>query len=1048
MGGTVGMPATAAAAREIPLGWQPLGGPGGRISHLAVVSASDLPPQGAYWYAVAVGGVNRRDDQTQWRTSGNVYWSNALYRSQDGGATWLPLTNDLPPGSISALYVDPPTGTLYAAVQGRGDDFTRRYGLWRSRDQGASWEQVPLGQNDLVIRRISRSTSGGGRELYLGAIAAVKYPSSYVFRSTDDGATWTRVQALRYEQSPGSTLVDLIPHPRDPARLFITTYGGEIYRSTDGGTTWLAPPRPEGAPPRTWPGSARLAISPDQPETMLVTRGQGGTNPTELTIERSTDGGITWTRQPTTGLPAKGGANIMAALKGGVFLLSTDAGAYRSADGGATWQLLEGPLNSGEVAEFVALSAQTVLAATGYGIFISRDAGALWQPTGNRVGGSSSGLPFNSRIAGLLTDARRPEQVYLISSNELFWDYAAPPLVMRSVDGGRTWAPAATGLPKVEATAWRLDPSDPNTIYVASYELLFRSTDAGLTWQVSRFPYAGIKAVAVAPSDPNVIYLGSRPALRSTDRGATWEEMPIFERQSEVATAAPTAVVASGMVTPTITAVSGTVTPTITAASPTPAPTPVPARQIADVAGLVVDPNDPAHLWAGLDGGGVLESSDGGRTWRAFGLAGQGEGTADIRVRWLVGSAAAGFKLYAGVVEDGLYRWDGPGTAWEAASAGLPEHSTILALTIDDRAPGTLWATRDGGGLYRSTDEGASWANAATGLGDNVGLSVAIDYTTPGGLLIGTATAGVWALRPEPQPSPAPQAVDARIEILWPHDWKPVTEAKLANLGLRLFMPDSLLPSPCAWEPEVTVWQAVDNEPAAPLKTTTQRSVDGQPFPFWELNDLDVSLANDPKHKLYFMVKVAGTDTATSVWAHGADPRTYFPQQDVPTGIATGPIDAVDTRIQIVWPHDALGQVRPVAEGTYANVAVAVFKHGTRLSVPVSWEPAGLTLYGAWDQEAGQPLARIGIVQVRQAGAITYPVWEFNNIPVARATTPLTPQGTPGSSGSSTPAHRLDKLYLWVVAEGVDTYPTIWTHGTDARTFFPTKDEPIQGCVP
>jgi hypothetical protein len=253
-----------------------------------------------------------------------------------------------------------------------------------------------------------------------------------------------------------------------------------------------------------------------------------------------------------------------------------------------------------------------------------------------------------------------------------------------------------------------------------------------------------------------------------------------------------------------------------------------------------------------------------------------------------------------------------------------------------------------------------------------------------------------------------------------------------------------------------------------PLETATQRSVDGQPFPFWELNDIDVRLANDPKHRLYFMVQVVGVETATSIWAHGADARTFFPQQDVPSGSATGPIDAVDTRIQIVWPHDAAGQVRPVSEGTYVNIAVLLFQHGTRLSVPVEWQPAGLTLYGAWNQEIGRPLAREATIQVRQSGVITYPVWEFNNIPVSRAVDPThLPTGDPFDrlrAGSSTgsPQSARDfagqalrpqgafgsRLHLWVIVDGVETYPTIWTHGTDARTFFPTEDEPIQGCVP
>jgi hypothetical protein len=80
----------SAHAQGIPAGWQPLGGPSGRISHLAA------SPDGADLYAASVATTHRAGDQTQWQNSGRAVRSDALYRSQDGGATWQPLTNDLP----------------------------------------------------------------------------------------------------------------------------------------------------------------------------------------------------------------------------------------------------------------------------------------------------------------------------------------------------------------------------------------------------------------------------------------------------------------------------------------------------------------------------------------------------------------------------------------------------------------------------------------------------------------------------------------------------------------------------------------------------------------------------------------------------------------------------------------------------------------------------------------------------------------------------------------------------------------------------------------
>ena len=965
-----------AAAQTPPVSWQALGSPGGPVTRLAAA------PDGETLYAVTTASVNRADDETQWLDRYRYGVAYALYRSTDAGATWRPVTNDLPPGSLSAVYVDPANGDLLVAVQAFGDTFTRRLGLWRSRDNGASWEQVPLGRFSPVIRRIVRSADGSA--LYLGGIVGEKYPNSYVFRYA--GGQWTNVQALRYEQRPGSTLIDLFAHATDPQRLFLLTYGGDVFRSTDAGQTWALSPRPDETTPLS-ARQARMALRPDQPDTLLLVR-QGESNAPPA-VYRSSDAAASWVKLAATGLPAGVAPQAMLALPGGAFVLNTTSGTFRSGDNGLTWQPLEGPLSSGAVADFLALPGGSqptiILAAAGHGLFTSRDAGALWQPHG-------SGLPFNSKIGGLLTHPARAGLVYAFSDRRFVGSDLAPPPLLRSNDGGQSWAPAAQGLPAVQITAAALDPNDPNAIFLAEWEHFFRSSDGGVSWQVSRLEFGSHGALAIAPSDPNVIYMAGRPALRSADRGATWQPIPV---------------IAAGE-----------------------------SQQVNEIVGLVVDPADAAHVWAARRDG-VLESRNSGQSWQAIGPAGR-------EIRWLAAATAPALTLYAGIAEDGIYRWRG-GSDWVAASAGLPEGSAVLAFAADSRTPGLLWATRNGGGVYRSSDGGATWANVAVGVGDNLAQAIAVDYGTPGGALMGTATAGVWAFgrgsAATPSPALPPAAgragIDARIEIVWPHDWAPVDKAKLANIGLRLFVPGSLLPPSCGWRPKVTVWQANNTNPAEPLRQADQGSLDGQPYPFWMLNDVDVSRANDPTQKLYFMVRVEGVNTATSMWAHGADARTYFPAQDVPSGIATDAITAVDARIQIVWPHDETGAARPVAEATQANVAVAFFKHGTRLSVPVGWRPGGVTLYGSWNQEVARPLATQPVLLTRQAGAITYPVWEFHNIPVARAADPANQPGDPSS-----------KLYLWVDVAGVTTYPTIWAHGVDSRTFFPYKDEPIQGCVP
>ena len=157
-------PQLAHAQESLPH-WYPLAGPAGRILHLAAEPSGDL-------YAVSVTGVNRRDDQTQWRETGSPSISAALYRSKDGGVTWQPATNDLPPGQFTALAVDAVRGDILVGLLGADAAADRRSPLWRSSDGGLHWAPLsltatPPPADGLIIHQIARGADG--QYLFLGA---------------------------------------------------------------------------------------------------------------------------------------------------------------------------------------------------------------------------------------------------------------------------------------------------------------------------------------------------------------------------------------------------------------------------------------------------------------------------------------------------------------------------------------------------------------------------------------------------------------------------------------------------------------------------------------------------------------------------------------------------------------------------------------------------------------------------------------------------------------------------------------------------------------
>ncbi|MBI4320816.1 MAG: hypothetical protein HY675_20175 [Chloroflexi bacterium] len=268
--------------------------------------------------------------------------------------------------------------------------------------------------------------------------------------------------------------------------------------------------------------------------------------------------------------------------------------------------------------------------------------------------------------------------------------------------------------------------------------------------------------------------------------------------------------------------------------------------------------------------------------------------------------------------------------------------------------------------------------------------------------------------------SPTVSGVDVKIEIVWPHDNKPVTETAKVNIGSYMFHRDSLTSVNPSWSPLVRLWRAINNGVEEEVATGRKRTVaqGSLSFPVWEFNDVDVGLARDPLNKYYFRVAVDGVRSFSSVWSHGADARTVFPKMDIPSEVLSSSPTFVDAKVEIVWPKDGL----PVDKADKANVGVYIFEHGTTRSVPLAF---GNTVR-LWRAQNNGPEKEVAIGQriSKTEQGITFPVWTFNDVDVAAARDPL------------------NKYYFRVSVDAVRSVSNIWSHGVDARTHFPIKDTP------
>ena len=277
---------------------------------------------------------------------------------------------------------------------------------------------------------------------------------------------------------------------------------------------------------------------------------------------------------------------------------------------------------------------------------------------------------------------------------------------------------------------------------------------------------------------------------------------------------------------------------------------------------------------------------------------------------------------------------------------------------------------------------------------------------------------------------PTPSAIRAKIEIVWPHGGVPVREADLANITAYLIAEPSSsasgLPAPpaCDWNPTVRLWAALNADPARQVAVGQKRMVtaDGRTFPVWDFNDVDVAAARDPANKLTFFATVDGVRTLHNVWTHAADARTVFPQTDIPTGTLRRLPIALDSRIEIVWPHDNL----PPEQATLANITAYLSAPGTLQTIPpdVSWTPTAKlhwSLNADTEKTPGTGIAGVPRTLTASNG-LEFQAWDFNDVDVSAA------------------RETLNRLYFWVTVDDTATFPNVWAHAVDARTVFPQPD--------
>ncbi|HJW09028.1 MAG TPA: hypothetical protein VJ483_05290 [Holophagaceae bacterium] len=334
--------------------------------------------------------------------------------------------------------------------------------------------------------------------------------------------------------------VSVVTDPTDNKILYLAVSGGGVWKCTNadlaaaGDWTWT--PITDGLPTSSASGNVSvgaLAMSPADHLTLYLALGDAfdaaGTG-----IYVTHDGGASWTPATLTGGTPTRSYDILA-LDANKILVGTNAGLFRSTDGGTNFAVVGGGLTPGEVwsvQHFTATElACTVQDSAGNGtIWYSSDAGATWNKATNaavspaRITVATSPAS-TSQGWGLYEDANGDIARGLLKTTDKghTWTFVAAPTTSGGLFQGIGGSMSTDGGQGFYNHGIAVDPANINNVFVGANLALYRTMNGGGSWQQMTHWYGDRHVYAHAdfhctswakdPAAPKTLYIGNDGGL-------------------------------------------------------------------------------------------------------------------------------------------------------------------------------------------------------------------------------------------------------------------------------------------------------------------------------------------------------------------------------------------------------------------------------------------------------------------------------------------------------------------------------------------------------
>ncbi|MER7417177.1 cellulose binding domain-containing protein [Micromonospora peucetia] len=429
---------------------------------------------------------------------------NPVYRSTNGGATWERIAGQ-PTGYLAHKgVVDPVGGFLYIATSDTGGPYDGGKGdVWKFDRATGAWTRISpipststdayFGYSGLTIDRQRPNT-------LMVATQISWWPDAIFWRSTDGGATWTRI--WEFGSYPNKTK----RYTMDVSTVPWLTFGSN-------------PSPPEETPKLGWMNES-VEIDPHDSNRFLYGTGATIYGSTDLT--KWDTGGQFTIRPMVKGLEETAVLDLVSPPSGAPLVSALgDIGGFRHTDLDAVPPMMftqptftsTTSLDYAETKPGVLVRAGNFADADRPGdshVAFSTDGGANWfqgtEPSGVNSGGTVAASADGSRFVWAPGDAGQP--------------------VVHSVGFGTSWT-ASTGVPA--NTTIESDRVNPNRFYGFSGGKLYVSTNGGASFTASTaagLPTTGNVKFKALPGKEGELWLAGEGGLwRSSDSGATFTKL-------------------------------------------------------------------------------------------------------------------------------------------------------------------------------------------------------------------------------------------------------------------------------------------------------------------------------------------------------------------------------------------------------------------------------------------------------------------------------------------------------------------------------------------